>query len=67
MSKPTPKELVMAVNTVLKRDDARLSNLLNEVQLKEVVEAESLLRGLAGTHVVEALLQWRRSGFGGLR
>ncbi len=66
MTKPAEKELIQALMTIIRSDDARQrQQQLNEVQLRQVTEAEQLLGGLSGSRVVDAVLAMRRLGMGG--
>jgi hypothetical protein len=64
MPRPEEKTLLQAVNTLMRLDSDRCAGRLDEIKLHQIVEAEQLLGGLAGGHVVQAFLQWQRSGLG---
>jgi hypothetical protein len=64
MSRPDEKTLLKAVNTLVRLDADRVAGRLDEIKLHQIVEAEQLLGGLAGSHVVLAFMQWQRSCLG---
>jgi hypothetical protein len=65
MSNPIDKKLLQAINKAMKLSNTARSQPLNEVQNRELLEAQYLIAGLSGRVLLPAFEQWYCSALGG--
>jgi len=56
------KDLLRAVGNMFYFDQLRQTGQMDELALRHMTEAENLISGCGGRKVIEAVLQWNRTG-----